>query len=392
MDTTATPPPMTAVRTPVRRQVFVRGRVLVDGAFQESEVAVEDGRVVEVGAAVGSGRMVDARGLLLLPGIIDLHGDAFERALQPRQGVGFPAGLALGECDAWCLAAGITTPFISITDSFEPGLRSRDTLRGLLALIHGGQPLATDLRVHVRHEVCLVDGHAELVEWLERGRIHLLSTADHLPAPDQPAKLARYVASVARRSHLGQDEIGRLIAGAAAQRELGRRLEGELCALALRLGLPLASHDDASPAEVDASVARGCSICEFPATLATARHARTRGAAVLLGAPNYVRGGSHLGLMGVAEALQDGVVDALCSDYHFPSLFHAPFAMARRSQQSLAEAWELVSTRPALLADLPTKGRIAPGRDADLLLVEDRPVGPRLRGVWVAGREMARFG
>lgn len=391
METVATPPSQRALRAPARRLVFVRAKVLVDGAMQETEVAVEDGRIAEVGVAVGAGRLIDARGLLLLPGIVDLHGDAFERALQPRQGVGFPAPLALAECDAWCLAAGITTPFISITDSFEPGLRSRDTLRGLLALIHGGAPLATDLRVHVRHEVCLVDDHAELVEWMERGRVHLLSTADHLPAPDQPAKVARFAASVARRSHLGQAELDRLIAGAAAQRALGRQLEAELCALAQRLGIPLASHDDASPAEVDASVARGCSICEFPASAATARHARTRGAAVLLGAPNYVRGGSHLGLMGVAEALREEVVDALCSDYHFPSLLHAPFAMARRGERPLAEAWELVSTRPALLADLPTKGRIAPGRDADLLLVEDRPAGPRLRGVWVGGREMARF-
>lgn len=382
-------PPLAA--TAGGRLVFTRVRALVGGELIAAEVAVEDGRIQAIGATVGAGRMLDGAGMLLLPGIVDLHGDAFERALQPRQGVGFPPDLALAEHDAWCLAAGITTPFISITDSFEPGLRSRATLRTLLALVHGGVRLHADARIHVRHEVCLADGHAELVDWLEGGRIHLLSTADHLPGPERPEKLARFAASVARRSQAGGAELQALIAAAAARRAEGRAQEADLCARAVRLGIPLASHDDANEAEVAASAARGCTICEFPTALAAARRARALGLAVLLGAPNYVRGGSHLGLLGAAEGLRAGVCDALCSDYHLPSLLHAPFRMAAAGDLPLAQAWERVSAAPAALARLSGKGRIAPGCDADLLLVEDAGGAPRLRGVWVRGREVARY-
>lgn len=60
------------------------GRVLLrsDGE-QMTDLVLEDGRIAGIGRN-GRGAEVDARGLLVLPGIVDIHGDAFERQLQPR--------------------------------------------------------------------------------------------------------------------------------------------------------------------------------------------------------------------------------------------------------------------------------------------------------------------
>ncbi len=377
----------TAVAAPAR---IVGGSVLINGQLVPAEVALAGGRIVD--SAPGASD-VDASGLLVLPGIIDLHGDAFERAICPRPGVVVPMGIALTENDAWLLSAGITTAFLSATDSFEPGLRSRETLRHLVGLLDPDAffPLSCDTRLHVRHEVCLTDGHAELLDWMAQGRVHLLSTADHLPEDGDPVRRARFLKSVSTRSTLAATAIDELIARASAQRALGRIQEAELCRTALALRIPLASHDDHDEAAVAASLARGCGIVEFPFTTAVARIAQERRACVLLGAPNWVRGGSHLGLLSVAVALAAGVAGALCSDYHYPSLFHAAFLMAERQVMPLAEAWALVSQRPAEAAGLADKGRIATGFAADLILVEPTPRGPRLRSVWVAGREVARF-
>ena len=38
-------------------------------------------------AGTASGRVLDALGCLVLPGIVDIHGDAFERQMMPRPGV-----------------------------------------------------------------------------------------------------------------------------------------------------------------------------------------------------------------------------------------------------------------------------------------------------------------
>ena len=52
--------------------------VLRDGAMQARSVAIQDGRISK-----GPLPEVDLRGYFILPGIIDLHGDAFERHLTP---------------------------------------------------------------------------------------------------------------------------------------------------------------------------------------------------------------------------------------------------------------------------------------------------------------------
>jgi len=383
--------------TSAARRTIVGATVLTaEGLVPGATVTIEDRLIDQVSGEVPSGSTeIDAHGLLLLPGIVDVHGDAFERALAPRPGVHLPALMALAENDAWLLSAGITTFFCSITDSFEPGLRSRAQARELVTLLHGDERvhLSANHRVHLRHERCLTDGHNELCEWMEDGLIHMLSTADHLPVEGDARKRQRYLDAVARRSTASEEEIGTMISSAAANRTLGQVQEHELALRARRLGIPLASHDDDGVGMVQDSLSRGVAICEFPTDLASARAAQDGGALVLMGAPNWVRGGSHIGAMGVKEALAAGVLDALCSDYHYPSLFHAPFLLESRAGVPLADAWAMISERPARAAGLGHRlGRIAPGYEADLLLVEPVANGlPRLRQVFVGGREVARF-
>ena len=75
---------------------------------------------------------IDARGLLVLPGIVDIHGDAFERQMMPRPGVDFPIDIALLDTDRQVVANGITTVFHGVTWSWEPGLRGAGNARGIL--------------------------------------------------------------------------------------------------------------------------------------------------------------------------------------------------------------------------------------------------------------------
>lgn len=393
----AIPHPSRHPVTPSYRRAIVGADVLTPAGLVADTTVVIDERIIDT---VGTDDLdgipeLDASGLLLLPGIVDVHGDAFERALAPRPGVHLPAAMALAENDAWLLAAGVTTYFCSITDSYEPGLRSRTQARELVRLLHGDErvDLAANHRVHLRHERCLTEGHAELCEWLDDGLIHLLSTADHLPGEGEPRKLERYLHAVARRSTASEAEIACMMGAAAGNRTLGVVQERELCERARRLGIPLASHDDDSVGMVQDSLARGVSLCEFPMDVPSARAAQDGGAVVLMGAPNWVRGGSHIGALSVKEALTAGVLDALCSDYHYPSLFHAPFLLQQRAGMPFADAWAMVSARPAGAVGLGNRiGRIAPGFDADFLLVEPVAVGlPRLRHVFIGGREVARF-
>ena len=367
------------------------------GWVQEATVLIADGQFVSIDQAVKpSGYVaIDATGLWMLPGMVDIHGDAFERMICPRPGVNFPLEMAIAENDRTLLAAGITTFFYSITDSFEPGLRSRDTLRQLMAIVLNQQTrLQVNSRIHVRHEQANTDCYDELAQWLETGNIHLLSLNNHLPDTIDASNLARYVKGIMQRIKRSEPEVLAIIAAAMERQADGLQQLEQLVETAHKVGVPVASHDDESAADVATSQRRGVAIAEFPASIALAAQSRNYGAAVLMGAPNLVRGGSHVGYMSVAAAAEAGVLDCLCSDYHYPSLFHAPFKLAELGLMPFEAAWNIVSTSPAKAAGIgDAKGAIAPGLDADFLLVPPgRSLPSAIATVYIKGQAVAHYG
>src|SRR6266511_2614032 len=101
------------------------GRALVGSGLEETSIHLDSdaGIITDIGAQLPAERAIDASGLLVLPGIVDIHGDAFERQMMPRPGVGFPIDVALLESDRQAVANGITTVFHGVTWSWEGGLR-----------------------------------------------------------------------------------------------------------------------------------------------------------------------------------------------------------------------------------------------------------------------------
>ena len=87
-------------------------------------VRVEAGQITDIDGARHGARVINGAGLTLAPALIDIHGDAFERQLMPRQGVFFPTESALLETDRQLASNGIATAYHALTLSWEPGLRS----------------------------------------------------------------------------------------------------------------------------------------------------------------------------------------------------------------------------------------------------------------------------
>ena len=71
-----------------------------DGTFMETDVKISNGIIDSINnSSVSKLQSIDASGLMVLPGAVDLHGDAFERQIMPRAGVSFPLDMALFETD-----------------------------------------------------------------------------------------------------------------------------------------------------------------------------------------------------------------------------------------------------------------------------------------------------
>jgi alpha-D-ribose 1-methylphosphonate 5-triphosphate diphosphatase len=365
------------------------GRSLLGGEILEASLAVEDGRIRESG--LHGALKLDARGLLVLPGIVDLHGDAFERQMMPRPGVDFPIDIALVDSDRQIIANGITTVFHGTTWSWEPGLRSGDNAEKLIDAIEAMRPqLVADTRFHLRHETYNLDAEEQIGQWLAQGRVDLFAFNDHMDIPTALRNKPRKRATMVERTGLSDEAFDRLVEkvlsrGGEVQGSIGR-----LATIAREADVRMLSHDDKTPAERKAFRALGAAIAEFPVNEETAREAAAGGDAIVFGAPNVVRGGSHTGWTRAADMIAKGLCSVLASDYYYPAPLLAPFRLAADGVLPLARAWDLVSSAPARAADLSDRGSLAEGQRADIVLVDDRSgLRPRIVAVIVAGRLVA---
>lgn len=368
------------------RPIWLRGgSVLAEARLSRADVLVADGTIAGLDVApMPDALTLDAENLLVLPGIVDLHGDAFERQMQPRPGVNFPVELALAETERQLLSNGVTTAYHGVTLSWEPGLRGLQAWHALADALHA-RGWSCDMRLHLRWEAFNLDALDVALEDIARGRVALLAFNDHtpeiLPRLDDPAKAAAYSArsgvSVATLREIGER-------AAAREAEVAAALD-RLAAAARTAGIPMASHDDDSIEGRHAFRARGARISEFPMSEAIAQAARAAGDFVAMGSPNVVRGGSHMGWASAAKLAEAGICTVLTSDYFYPCLLLAPFVLAGRGALDLAAAWPLVSANPAAAAGLADRGRIAPGLRADLIVIADEG-SPRVLATIAGGR------
>jgi len=366
------------------------GRVLRDDAVAEACVRIDsaDGCIAAVGAENGAAQTIDAAGLMVLPGIVDIHGDAFERQMMPRPGVHVATDIALIDSDRQAIANGITTVFHGVTWSWEPGLRGSENARAILAAIESLRDrLAADTRYHLRYETFNLAAEPEVTDWLAARRIDALAFNDHLPTGDSVMKRPDKLGQMAERAGLSREDFLALVTPLDARRDEVPDSIARVAGAANAHRVALLSHDDASPEQRRWFRALGCRVCEFPMTIETAADAAAAGDHIVLGAPNVMRGKSHLGWVNASDMIARGLCSVLASDYYYPAPLVAAFRLADIGVAPIEKAWPLVSGLPASAVGLDDRGRIAPGLRADLILVDPAiPGRPRIVGVLVAGR------
>lgn len=365
------------------------GRTLIGSDLVETSLGLSGTDIVAVDASRGRARLaIDARNLLVLPGIVDLHGDAFERQMMPRAGVDFPIDVALADSDRQAISNGITTVFHATTCSWEPGLRSADNARSLMEAIERQRPqFAADTRFHLRHETYNLDAEAEMTQWLAEGRVDLFAFNDHMDGVVADISNPRKRNRMVERTGLSSEDFDKLVGHVVSRASDVPASVSRLAAAARAAEVRMLSHDDATPAMRQEYRDLGALIAEFPVNEETARAAASHGDAIVFGAPNVVRGGSHTGWTKASDMIAKGLCSVLASDYYYPAQLLAAFRLAADGVLPLTEAWNLVSAGPARATGLADRGVIAEGRRADILLVDDSvKLRPRLIAVIAGGK------
>lgn len=393
---------------------FEGAHVYLPGEIAETNVTIADGTIIEIGGPV-QGKVIEARGLILAPALIDVHGDAFERQMMPRPGVFFPTETAVIDTDRQLASNGIATAYHAITLGWEPGLRDVARGRALMQAMRDLAPrLLVENRVQLRWETFACEA-LDTIEWaLDGPHLPAIAFNDHTSmtmrgfdvaiqdrafefSPDfsiaslDDGRMKKRIASKARRAGMSEEDYIALLGGVWDRRGTVPETIARVAMMGREVGAPMLSHDD-TRAETRAYFRDlGAGVAEFPMVMEAVEAARAGDDPIIFGAPNAARGGSHIGSLGAGDMVEAGLCDALASDYFYPAMLAAVARLDAEKRSNRSRLWSLVSSGPAHAMNLTDRGDIVVGKRADLVLV-DWPTGraPSICGTWVAGRAAYR--
>ncbi|RBW58905.1 alpha-D-ribose 1-methylphosphonate 5-triphosphate diphosphatase [Ruegeria sp. A3M17] len=342
--------------------------LLPDQGMTRADLPISEGIV----QADRAGRTIDLSGYLVLPGIIDLHGDGFERHIAPRRGAMKQMDEGILSVEAELAANGITTSVLAQFLSWEGGVRGPEFAGQVFdAIASVKDRVVTDLLPQLRFETHMLAEYPSLPERITDWQVPYVVFNDHLPHDRlaEGRKPPRLTGQALKAGRNPDAHFEMLLSMHARRDDVPAALD-TLCTALAEQGVRMGSHDDATAQTRADWRARGAQVAEFPETLEAAEAARAAGDHVILGSPNVVRGGSHKGNVSALDLITMGLCDALASDYHYPSPRRAALMLAKSGLLDLAMAWALVSSGPARVLGLQDRGTLAPGQRADMVILE----------------------
>ena len=358
--------------------LFIKNARIIEpkNVIERGHLRIKEGKIVDFGDLLAdeNEQIIDAKGSILMPGIIDIHTDALDGEIIPRPGADFPIEIAFRELERKMSGCGFTTVYHSMHlgyRSAEYNSRSKYKRSEVFETIHNaskGNTLINN-KIHLRFELTGVEAYQECLEYIEKGFIQMLSIMDHTPGRGQHNKewFMKMVLANGKTEEQGLEELNERL-----NRPLidGEELE-KMIKLAKEKGLAVASHDDHTIEKVDYMIKMGVDICEFPITMEVAKYATSLGQYVIGGASNILRGGSLTGNLNMTDAVLEGAIDSLCSDYYPSAIIHSIFKLHQKHGLGLSEAVNLATLNPAKAVGIDgDTGSIEKGKDADLILVK----------------------
>ena len=360
---------------------FTNLEVLLNGEFKNKRFSFENGIITDQARTV-----VNLDGFWLLPGIIDLHGDGFERHLNPRPSASFKMELGLRSAERELSCNGITTAYFAQAYSWEGGYKSPSYAKNLLKALHSFRKRSfTDIRAQIRYEILMSEPPSDLIKLIDLYEIDYLVYNNHVPVAqklwrDFPERIETWATKSNRTGFQLMDEVNRLVKRKPFLQEKLLKLSNQLLELDIKIG----SHDDSTQDERTFYNSLGANICEFPTSMATAQYAKSIGNSIVMGAPNILRGGSQSGSIAAVDLVKADLCDALVSDYYYPAMSGSIWSLHDNKIMDFSKAWSLISSGPARIMNLKTKGKLELGYCADFIILD--PVSRSIEATFCKGK------
>lgn len=373
----------------MERIILTNARAVVPGDCFTGSVVVVDGAIDDVVRDRFYPEGIDLQGCWLIPGCVDIHTDQLEREIAPRPNAVFPLDVAVHSLDLRAVSCGLTTVFSCVRFSLSPERaegQHRDPIGKVSAFEQAVEHSMARHFVQARWDTNCADNES-LIDGMRRlSRLKAIVYNESIPGERQFRDMIALARKLAERRGISEDEAARELherrerKRAVNNRATIQREFGDRCLIG--------SHDDTTVAHVDEAREYGSTLAEMPCTIEAARRAKELGMWVCMGASNYVRGSSSYGNLSCVDAMAEGLVDMLCSDYHFPTLLNAFVKMTGDGMEPW-EASAVVSGNAARCLGLDDElGSIETGKKADLVCLFEHGSKAVVRDVWVDGHQV----
>lgn len=355
-------------------QTIIRStQVLIDGEFKGADIVIQKQKITAVKNYKSLDVAIDLGDRRVVPGFVDLHGDAIEKEIEPRPGARFPTSMAVVELDKKLSMAGVTTMYHAVGFNDEELSKGRGTeqSRDLIEEIYEAnkQHLGVDNLVHARFEITSESSLPTIKKLVEDKKVDMLSIMDHSPGQGQFKTLESWKKYHLSAYDIDDEDVEDYIKSKTSKDKVG--IVEDLVQFGLKHEIPVLSHDDDCEEKLNTLRNLGVTFSEFPLSVEVAKKAKEMNISTGMGAPNVVRGGSQSGNIAAKELVKEGVCDYLCSDYHPASLLMSPYRLLEDVELPLEKGFAMISSTPAKLAGLSDRGEIKEGNLADIAVIDE---------------------
>src|SRR5579871_5601363 len=216
--------------------------VLPDQTLRDGALLLEEGRIAAICPETiqGHAQEISLEGDVLMPGLIDLHSDAIEREMEPRNNVRLPNLHAVLQGDRKWALAGITTMLHALTFAGEDrGRRSNSVMEELARLIHAhADDCLIENLIHCRFEMIAPDGLPYIKKLIDEHICRMVSLNNHSPGQGYFRDIERYRRYLKNTFHASEEELDRLIAEQTVPDEVAERNGQELVDYAQQADVP----------------------------------------------------------------------------------------------------------------------------------------------------------
>ncbi|KXS38143.1 MAG: hypothetical protein AWU54_2231 [Candidatus Frackibacter sp. T328-2] len=371
--------------------------VLEDTVLEKADLLITDNKINKIAdniseknaADFGKYKLIKAEGKLIIPGLIDIHSDAIEKAVQPRPSMSLSPEMAVNQLEKNLISAGITTMYHSLSLSDGSGIRSTENVVEIINFLKNNKKSYLRRKVHLRLEKTNFVAYPVIEDMINKDKLDLLSIMDHTPGQGQYKTVEEYQEYLHKTYNLGEKEIEDVIKSKLdKKRKVNRADLNKIIELAVNNSISVASHDDDDPEYVAWIKEIGANILEFPMKITAAEYGISQEMMISVGAPNIVNGGSHNGNLSALDLIKDGLANIICSDYYAAAMINSIFLTAE-AINDLAEAVKMATLYPAEAVGLESKiGSIKEGKIADLILIDKKNSHPIVEEVFINGENV----